>query len=150
MFVTYSLKSHQKIPLFVQKRYLLMNFSNIETKRYPAHQFFYYRDHRGIFFHVFASIETTVVSFSCFYFYRNHHGILLHVFASIRDHTISYIIFLPIETMSLAFQLLKLLGKCLPVFHICHDFFLERIDFALNLCQFGIAGLIFRPQQFLF
>ena len=100
-----------------------MNFSNIETKRYPAHQFFYYRDHRGILFHVFASI---------------------------RDHAISYIIFLPIETMSLAFQLLKLLGKCLPVFHICHDFFLERIDFALNLCQFGIAGLIFRPQQFLF
>lgn len=150
MFVTYSLKSHQKIPLFVQKRYLLMNFSNIETKRYPAHQFFYYRDHRGIFFHVFTSIETTVVSFSCFYFYRNHHGILFHVFASIRDHAISYIIFLPIETMSLAFQLLKLLGKCLPVFHICHDFFLERIDFALNLCQLGIAGLIFRPQQFLF
>lgn len=134
-----------------------MNFSNIETKRYPAHQFFYYRDHRGIFFHVFTSIETavvsletTVVSFSCFYFYRNHHGILFHVFASIRDHAISYIIFLPIETMSLAFQLLKLLGKCLPVFHICHDFFLERIDFALNLCQLGIAGLIFRPQQFLF
>lgn len=150
MFVTYSLKSHQKIPLFAQKRYLLMNFSNMETKRYPAHQFFYYRDHRGIFFHVFASIETTVVSFSCFYFYRNHHGILFHVFASIRDHAISYIIFLPIETMSLAFQLLKLLGKCLPVFHICHDFFLERIDFALNLCQLGIAGLIFRPQQFLF
>ena len=136
MFVTYSLKSHQKIPLFVQKRYLLMNFSNIETKRYPAHQFFYYRDHRGIFFHVFTSIETAVVSFSCFCFYR--------------DHTISYIIFLPIETMSLAFQLLKLLGKCLPVFHICHDFFLQRIDFALNLCQLGIAGLIFRPQQFLF
>lgn len=150
MFVTYSLKSHQKIPLFAQKRYLLMNFSNMETKRYPAHQFFYYRDHRGIFFHVFASIETTVVSFSCFYFYRNHHGILFHVFASIRDHAISYIIFLPIETMSLAFQLLKLLGKFLPVFHICHDFFLQRIDFALNLCQFGIAGLIFRPQQFLF
>lgn len=150
MFVTYSLKSHQKIPLFAQKRYLLMNFSNMETKRYPAHQFFYYRDHRGIFFHVFASIETTVVSFSCFYFYRNHHGILFHVFSSIRDHAISYIIFLPIETMSLAFQLLKLLGKCLPVFHIRHDFFLERIDFALNLCQLGIAGLIFRPQQFLF
>ena len=113
-----------------------MNFSNIETKRYPAHQFFYYRDHRGIFFHVFTSIETAVVSFSCFCFYR--------------DHAISYIIFLPIETMSLAFQLLKLLGKFLPVFHIRHDFFLQRIDFALNLCQLGIAGLIFRPQQFLF
>ena len=40
-----------------------MNFSNIETKRYPAHQFFYYRDHRGIFFHVFTSIETAVVSY---------------------------------------------------------------------------------------
>ena len=64
------------MPLFVQKRYLLMNFSNIETKRYPAHQFFYYRDHRGIFFHVFTSIETAVVSFSCFCFYRDYRGIL--------------------------------------------------------------------------